>query len=53
MLNPPMSLLKLFDNNLAYTLGIIYLPMKLRNDDDVYLESKGTFYVIDTPPDTM
>lgn len=44
-----MSSLKSFGYNLVETLGFIWLPMKLGNDNDGYLEAEETFYVIDAP----
>lgn len=46
MLNLPKSTIKLFDNNLPETLGVIQLPMKHGNDDSGYLEPKKRFTLL-------
>lgn len=49
MLNTPICSLKSFDNSLTNTLGLIWLPIKLGNDDDGYFKAEETFYVVDAP----
>lgn len=49
MLNPPHSALKPFNNDLSVAFGTIRLPIKTGNEDDDYINSKETFFVVDAP----
>lgn len=49
ILNPPYSTLKSFDNNLSSILGTIQLLAKIRIQDENFVQTEETFYIIDSP----
>lgn len=49
MLNTSVYSLKSSNNSQVDTLGVIRIPVKLRNDDDDYIEAEETFWVVDAP----